>query len=68
MAKRMKIKNHIVINSKKQACNSLVFIAEATDVEKLSKTCTKMIAHLCERFDLTVFESLPDDSNRSMPG
>ena len=60
-------KSLFVTSTAKAACKYLVLIAERTDDEALSNTCTETITRLCESFDIAVFGSLPDHSNRSIP-
>jgi len=63
----IKKRNLIDISAAKDACKSLVFIAERTDDEALQNTCMETIKHLCKSFDITIFGSLPDYSNGRLP-
>ena len=62
------MKSFLVTDTAKQACKALCFIAEKIEDENLFNTCIQTITHLCESFDITIFGSLPDYSNRSVPG
>ena len=62
------MKSLLVTSTAKNACKELVFIAERADDEELFNTCIKTIIYLCRKFNITVFGSLPDYCNRSVPG
>ena len=61
------MKNLIVIDAAKQACKALVFIAKKTDKEGISGVCIETIKLLCSEFDITIFGSLPDNSDAYLP-